>query len=188
MTAPIDSQLAELDLALFDGIASQTSDDDKRSLLACEAATRTLRPGYRYLEIGSYLGGSLQPHLADPLCSRIYSIDKRPATQPDNSGLTIRFPDNSTERMLATLGEAGHSDLEKLTCVEGETRSLDPSLIDEPVDLCFIDGEHTDRVAKEDFEFCLSAVGEGGAIVFHDAQLIYSALSEVIESLRASGR
>lgn len=183
----IDSRLAELSLDLFATIKSQTSDDDKHSLLACQVATRSLIPGYRYLEIGSYLGGAIQPHLVDPLCAAIYSIDKRPQRQPDNSGLTIRFPDNTTERMLEHLRRVPGGDLNKLTCFEGTTSQLNTEILGLPVNLCFIDGEHTDEAVLADFEFCLKALEERGAVIFHDSQITYIALAKVIDSLSTRG-
>jgi hypothetical protein len=39
----IDEQLETLDLRLFEKIPSQSTEADKRSLLACQLATRTLK-------------------------------------------------------------------------------------------------------------------------------------------------
>ena len=82
-----EQSIKTLDLGLFEKISSQSSDDDKQSLLACQLATRELAGAYHYLEIGSYLGGSIQPHLLDRHCAKIYSIDKRPLNQPDERGV-----------------------------------------------------------------------------------------------------
>jgi hypothetical protein len=43
-----------LDTSIFQRISTQATDNDKESLLACQAATRNLLPTYNYLEIGSY--------------------------------------------------------------------------------------------------------------------------------------
>ena len=58
-----EAQINRLDVALFGHIFSATTQEDKRSLLAVQRAVRELKAaqGYVYLEIGSYLGGSLQP-------------------------------------------------------------------------------------------------------------------------------
>jgi len=185
----LGGQLDALDLSLFDAIESQSSPGDKRSLLACQVATRTLSPGYRYLEIGSYLGGSIQPFIVDPTCTQVVSIDKRPPKQPDNSGQTIRFQNNTTARMIANLQSLPGADLNKLTCVEGEVSNLVPQqTVNDPVQLCFIDGEHTDGAAIADYDFCAEAVGDRGAIIFHDAQIIYHALGAIVDSLSRSGR
>jgi hypothetical protein len=94
----LDQRIADLDLTLFASIYSQSSDADKQSLLATQHAVRSAFGDYCYLEIGSHLGGSLQPYVVDPRCRRIYSIDKRPEAVPDNRGIAIPYPENSTAR------------------------------------------------------------------------------------------
>ena len=84
----VDQFLKNLDTSVFEGIPSQTSDDDRKSLLALQAGVRSRRKTYTYLEIGSFLGGSLQPHLLDRSCERIYSIDKRCVVAPDDRDQT----------------------------------------------------------------------------------------------------
>src|ERR1044072_3278451 len=91
--------ISSLDLRRFEKIESQSTDNYKRSLLACQRAPRQLVPDYNYLEIGSYLGGSIQPHLLDEKCARIISIDKRPEKQPDERGANYTYLNNSTARM-----------------------------------------------------------------------------------------
>jgi hypothetical protein len=176
-----------LDLQLFEKIRSQTTDDDKRSLLACELAARELRPEYNFLEIGSYLGGSIQPHLLDPKCGHIYSIDKRPEAQPDARGYCWRYQNNSTARMLELL-QSVSVNTQKITTLDGSTRTIDPSLITDKVHLCFIDGEHTDEAVSSDFEFCLKALDDNGAILFHDAHIIYNGIARCIKRLEETKR
>lgn len=168
-------RIEQLDLSLFDPIESQSTANDRRSLLACQRATRHLRPdGYRYLEIGSHRGGSIQPHLLDSACTAITSIDKRSDRQDDERGVKFAYQDNTTQRMLDLLGSV--APLDKLTTIDGTTTTLDPVRAGDPVHLCFIDGEHTDATATSDFDFCLSALDTDGAIVFHDAAIIYRAI------------
>jgi Methyltransferase domain len=184
----IAQRISALDTSLFESISSESSDNDKRSLLACQNAMRNLRSGYGYLEIGSYLGGSIQPHLLDPLCARIVSIDKRPEEMPDNRGLTYKYPQNTTARMVDLLHEVEPDQLDKLVCVDGDTRDLDAAQIEHPVHLCFIDGEHTDEAVLADFRFVREAIDDGGAIVLHDAQIVYNGLAEIIAGLKAAGQ
>ncbi len=179
-----DQAIGTLDLSLFAKIASQSSDHDKRSFLACQLAVRSLRPTYRYLEIGSYLGGSIQPHLLDQQCAHIYSIDKRPTRQPDERGLDFVYVNNSTQRMLDNLRSVAADQLGKVTTLDGETGAIDPAKIGGPVDLCLIDGEHTDRAALRDFEFCLRVLAPNGAILFHDAQITYGGIIQVLKLLK----
>jgi hypothetical protein len=51
-----------------------------------------------------------------------------------------------------------------------------------------VDGEHTDGAALTDARFCLSAVGENGLIVFHDANLVYGGIETFVQELSTSGR
>ncbi|MFN6963025.1 MAG: class I SAM-dependent methyltransferase [Pyrinomonadaceae bacterium] len=182
-----EESLNALDLTLFDKIPSQSTDEDKRSLLACQAATRRLVPEYRYLEIGSYLGGSIQPYVLDDKCVRVYSIDKRPRLQPDERGYNWTYENNSTERMMHNLRAIDAERAGKVAAIDGDTRSLDPAAIESKVDLCFIDGEHTDGAVFADFSFCLRALGGRGAIMFHDSQITYNGIAACVEHLRSSG-
>lgn len=179
----IEEKLAGLDISIFEKIASQTTDDDKKSLLAIQNAIREIRPNYTYLEIGSHLGGSMQPHLLDNKCAKIYSIDKRPLVQPDERGVNYGYPENSTKRMLDLLNEI--SPTEKIYTIDGETKTISKSEIKEKAQLCFIDGEHTDQATKIDFDFCLDVLDNSGAILFHDSFVIYNAIWDCMEKLRA---
>src|SRR2546427_12016163 len=73
-----DSQIGRLDVGLFQWILSQSTENDRRALLAIQLAFRERQSSYVYLEIGSYKGGSLQPHVLDPRRGQIHSIDLRP--------------------------------------------------------------------------------------------------------------
>ncbi len=186
MMTNFETAINELDLALFEKIPSQSTERDKRSLLACQGAVRGIVSQYRYLEIGSYLGGSIQPHLLDPKCERIYSIDKRPPVQPDARGMDWEYHNNSTARMLQMLSEVA-KDTGKIVTIDGETSSLDNSTVGEPVDLCFIDGEHTDAAAAADFRFCRKVLAPNGAIIFHDAHIVYNGIASMIDDLENAG-
>lgn len=181
-----ETKIKALDIRLFDPIPSQSTDMDRTSLLACQAAVREMVGEYAYLEIGSYLGGSIQPHLADPRCRRIYSIDKRPPVQPDERGFDWGYKNNSTRRMLDLLAESV-GDVAKITTIDGSTAELSTNVVAEPADLCFIDGEHTDNAALRDFRFCREVAAADGVIIFHDAHIIYNAISAAITSLKSDG-
>jgi len=177
-----DNAITELDLRLFQTIESQSTDLDKQSLLACELAVREIAPNYNYLEIGSHLGGSIQPHLLDPRCRQIYSIDKRPPSQPDARGFDFVYENNSTRRMMELLSKVAEN-TEKITTIDGDTKTISPDSIRDRIQLCFVDGEHTDEAVVTDFNFCLRVLDEGGAIVFHDAQITYNGIAECIRTL-----
>lgn len=177
-----DERLNALDTSLFSAIETQSVEQDKQSWLAVQRSIR--QPlGYTYLEIGSHLGGSIQQHLLDPLCKKIFSIDKRPLQQPDDRGKTYTYEGNSTARMLKNLREI-KEDLTKLTCIDGGVETVWPDDITPVVDFCFIDGEHTKAAALKDFKFCLSVCSFNAVIAFHDAQVIWPAIVEALMSLK----
>lgn len=179
----IGSHLNELDLSVFKHISSQTTDNDKRSLLACQRAVKQISPEYTFLEIGSYLGGSLQPFVLDDACARIYSIDKRPFVQPDERGTNYIYKNNSTARMLENLQKIGAGEIKKLVCFDGDASEIEAEKIEFAPQLCFIDGEHTDAAVWNDFQFCLKVAARNSAILFHDAAIIYNGLRRIIEFL-----
>jgi hypothetical protein len=179
-----DSRIANLDLRLFSEIPSQSTDQDKRSWLACQLAVREILPEYKYLEIGSYLGGSLQPYVRDPRCVRIYSIDKRSPSQPDERGFDWNYANNTTSRMLENLGKLEPLSVDKVVAIDGDTREMSADSCPEKVDICLIDGEHTDGAVMSDFRFCLSALDGRGAIMFDDAQIIYNGIADCITYLQ----
>ncbi len=183
-----EDRVASLDISLFSQIPSQTTDADKRSLLAAQVTTRDSPDGYVYLEIGSHLGGSIQPHLLDPKCNKIYSIDKRPSVQPDERGRQFEYRDNSTERMLSLLAAIDSVAVQKITCFDDDSRSIPPSYIGSRPNLCFIDGEHTPAAVVADFDFCLSVCAPGATIMFHDAQIVFRGLRSVVARLKRLGR
>ncbi|MCW5962029.1 MAG: class I SAM-dependent methyltransferase [Pyrinomonadaceae bacterium] len=179
-----EQKINDLDLSLFERIESQSVDEDKRSLLSCQSAVRELVPKYKYLEIGSYLGGSIQPHLLDDRCAKIYSIDKRPLRQPDERGVDYTYLNNSTERMMELLKDVAPDNMSKITTIDGDTGEISTDEVADKIDLCFIDGEHTDYAALRDFKFCLDVLNENGAILFHDAVITYNGIADCIEYLK----
>src|ERR1700689_676399 len=118
-----DERIERLDLSLFDGGPSQTTEEDKRPLRAAQTAVRRSFPGYVYLEIGSYKGGSLQPYVVDPKCGRIISIDPRPTATPDSRGI-FNYERVSTAGMLASLEQIPGADVSKIKTFESTTAGL----------------------------------------------------------------
>jgi hypothetical protein len=186
--ARFDRRIEGLDISLFSQILSETSDGDKRSLLAAQVCTRVCIDRYVYLEIGSHLGGSIQPHLLDPKCRKIYSIDKRPPAQPDERGPMYKYLGNSTERMLSLLEKIDPEEVKKIECIDADTKSISPSCIHDAPNLCFIDGEHTPAAVLADFDFCLKVCAVGATIVFHDAQIVFRGLRSVVSKLKKAKR
>lgn len=182
-----EDSIGQLDLGLFSAISSQSSDGDKQSLLACQLAAREIAGKYVYLEIGSYLGGSIQPHLLDERCSAIVSIDKRPLVQPDERGVDYTYLNNSTARMIENLRAVAPDQIDKIVTIDGDTGEIDPNSIDQKATICYIDGEHTDVAVVRDFRFCLDALDKNGAILFDDSDIIYNGLAECLRILDERG-
>src|SRR5205085_2760876 len=151
------------DISLFDFVLSQSTDNDKKSLLAVQSGLRE-RKSYVYLEIGSYRGGSLQPYLVDPKCRQVISIDPRPYSLPDERGEQLSYFENTTQAMLEALGKVPGGDLAKIKTIEQGTDTLSPTALGCQADFCFIDGEHTDPAVIRDSRFCLAAVAQDGCI------------------------
>ena len=178
-------RIERLDLSLYSTIPSLTVLGDKRSLLAVQRATANLHEEYAYLEIGSYLGGSIQPHLVDDRCKKIYAIDPRPPQSPDDraAGHIARYENNSTEEMIRQLGRIGYGDLSKIESFDFDASDVDPLKVTIRPHLIFIDGEHTKRAVISDFQFCIKVVHEKGTILFHDFHKIHEGILEICSSL-----
>jgi hypothetical protein len=183
-----ERRIEGLDLSLFAAIDSQSDDGDKRSWLALQRTARRADASYSYLEIGSFRGGSLQPHVLDPRCRKIFSIDLRPAEQPDDRGQQFHYENNSTERMLANLRAIDPDQVAKIVCFDSDAREIDPASLTDRPDLCFIDGEHTKRAVLSDFDFCHRVCAPRAIIAFHDDWVIYPALARILADLRAQGK
>ena len=175
-----EERIAALDTELFDLVETQSNAKDRRSGLAIQRAVRSEKGSFVYLEIGSYLGGSLQQYLQDPKCRRIYSIDNRTRDE--------RHAGNSELVMLDNLRRVAPEDMDKLACFATDALRIPAGDIDEAPDICFIDGEHTNRAVLSDFAFCLSVCARDAAIVFHDAGSTRPGVRECLRFLRRSGR
>jgi hypothetical protein len=176
-----------LDITLFDCIETQLNNSDKRSLLALESGFRQAYGRFRYVEIGSHLGGSLQSVIRDPACTEIVSIDPRPELQSDARKGSSRYPGNSTERMLELLAAIPAANIEKLVALEATTAEIDPVAYRGEQTLCFVDGEHTDDAALQDARFCRRVLGSAGVVAFHDTSTVYRGLDSFIAELRRDG-
>ncbi len=178
-------QVEFLDLSLFEKIGSETSTEDRRSLLAVQRATTRRHKRYVYLEIGSHLGGSIQPHLVDPRCSRIYSIDPRPSQQLDDRRelRVCNYENNSTERMIELLRVIAPNEVSKIQCFDKDASELDPSQLMDRPQIALIDGEHTEKAALSDFRFCNKVINNDGTIVFHDFGIIFPAIRKICNAL-----
>lgn len=170
-----------MDLSAEFPIDSQTSLSDKVALLKIRDLLQT-RPSYSYVEIGSFLGGSLTPFLQDPKCDRILSIDERGRAQPDERGVFYNYAGIENQTMIDNLHRAGLN-TGKLTTFDGSIENLTP--VQEKYDFAFIDGEHTDVACFRDFIHCESLMKDDCIVAFHDSSLIFNALAIIIELLKS---
>ncbi len=175
-----EKRITDLDITLFDAVVSQSNAKDRRSWLAVQRATREARDSFVYLEIGSYLGGSLQQYLQDPKCRRIYSIDNRTRD--------ARHGDNSEHAMLENLRRVEAGAMHKLVCFSTAANGVPEDAVEEHPDICFIDGEHTNRAVLDDFAFCLRVSAPDATFVFHDAGSTRPSIRECLRLLRRAGR
>src|SRR5581483_6433047 len=180
-------RLSRLDESLFDAVESQTSVQDRRSLLALHGAVADAAGSFVYLEIGSHRGGSLQVLVSDERCRKIVSIDPRPEWQPDDRpGIEgWAYSGNSTEEMLGLLAAVPGADVTKIETIELGTESIDPETVDRP-DLCFVDGEHTQIAALRDAGFCHAALRGRGVIAFHDFWIVAPAVLRFLGELKGA--
>ncbi|WP_166418603.1 class I SAM-dependent methyltransferase [Cochlodiniinecator piscidefendens] len=132
---------------------------------------------YRYLEVGSYLGKSLQPHVEDSDCSYALSIDLRPDLTPDERGTVSDYEHVSTEDMLEGLrAHASKKQMSKLRTIDDTSACLRTSKPKVKFDLAFIDGEHTITAAFGDFLNVLEVMNDDCIVVFDDSHIIFPAV------------
>jgi hypothetical protein len=180
-TRALAERIADLDESLFSFIEPQTPDWDQRTLLALHAATAVKLNEFAYVEVGSFLGGSLQVVMRDPRCTQVMSIDPRPELSPDNRGPGWVYENNTKERMLEQLANIPDVDLTKLSTFDVGTDTLSTSTLPARPDFAFIDGEHTDEAALRDARFCAEALSGRGVIAFHDYPIVGDAIRQFVQ-------
>jgi hypothetical protein len=182
MRAP---DIEKLDLTQQFPIQSQTSPRDKAFLLGAIEMVRESHTPFSYLEIGSFLGGSLAPFLKSDDCASVLSIDDRERQQPDERGAKFDYAGITTQSMLDNLHKHTLA-TSKLETHDGSIDSLPPPA--RKYDLAFIDGEHTDEACFRDFLWTLPLMNGDGIVMFHDSSLVYRALKLIRIYLRNAGR
>jgi len=172
------------DIANLFPISSQTSPNDKLFLLGTMQLARTMG-SYAYLEVGSFLGGSLTPFLMDQACKMVLSVDDRGRVQPDERGISFDYSDITTKSMLDELAR-WNIGTEKLRTFDGSINALMDKYI-AAFDVAFIDGEHTDEACFRDFIWTLPMMKADAIIMFHDSSLIYKSLKLILTYLDKTG-
>ena len=152
-------------------------------MLAIQNAVSERGP-YRYLEIGSFKGGTLQPHAADTRCRHVVSIDPRPGLSRDERfELGYDYGNVSTASMITNLRSVPEGNVAKVETVEASTADLVGA--DYRSDLGFVDGEHTNEAALRDARFCLRAIRGNGVIAFHDRAVVEPGIRRFIRESRS---
>jgi hypothetical protein len=160
-------------------IESQTSTEDKRVILK----VISLFENYSYCEIGSFLGGSLTPHLKSSSCYDILSIDDRERIQPDERNINYDYSGITSQTMIDNLKKI-NLDLKKLKVFDQSIEHL--PTFEKKYDLIFIDGEHTDHACFRDFLYSLKLVKDDGIILFHDSAIVYKGIQMCLVYLEAN--
>jgi len=142
------------------------------------------RGSYAYLEIGSYLGASLQWHLSNPLCKCVVSIDKR-STDKILDERQINYAYSvSTEDMINTLKSNGLP-VDKLVTIDG---TVDDIVDHRDFDLAFIDAEHTNTAVYYDGNKCVQIMEENSVLMFHDDWIVYKGIEQLEEQLTSQSK
>ena len=160
-------------------IISQTTDEDKIVLLKLKNLMQKLN-SYSYLEIGTYLGGSLTPFVKDSNCKYILSVDDRERATPDERGNKINYLNIKEEKTIENLKKY-NLDISKIDFFNGSINEYKKTK--HRFDLCFIDAEHTDVACFRDFIYSNKLIKNNAIIAFHDSQVIYKALIMINELL-----
>jgi hypothetical protein len=161
------------DLATYFPVESQSVEDDKRALIGALLLARRVAGRYRYLEVGSFLGGSLAPFLMDPCCLGVLSVDERNRAQPDERGMRFDYAGISAATMIDGLHATG-VDTTKLVTFDGAIDALPTD--GTRYDLAFVDAEHTDEACFRDALWTRSRLASDAALLFHDTRLVFKAL------------
>lgn len=179
------SEIERLDIKSFFPIDSQTSMPDKAFLLGARSLVQSICGDYAYLEIGSFLGGSLAPFLTDDKCRAVLSVDDRERQQPDARGASYDYAGITAQTMIDTLRGKG-LDTAKLRTFDGSIDALPEG--ERKYQLAFIDGEHTDEACFRDFLWTLRHVADDALVMFHDSTLVFRAIRMIAIYLRNENR
>ncbi len=167
-------------------LETETGHGDRTTMLKVQTMVAA-QGDYVFAEVGSYMGGTLVPHLLDSRCSRVISIDKRPDLQPDERGVSFDYTRSSTAKMIERLRERLPSQcLDKLQTFDCDASDLLDTAL-QPIDMCFIDGEHTNKAAFRDFLSLWKHCKPDCIILFHDANLISDGICNVEALLDFNG-
>jgi len=148
-------------------IPSQLSPGDTKTL----RSVMQMFSDYAYLEIGSYLGGSLHFHLTNPKCLHAWSVDTRQTGQIRDER-NIPYAYSATTRHMLDIFAANNISTARLTTVDGTIADVPNT----QVDLIFVDGEHTNSAVYSDAKQCLRF--NPSVILFHDDWIVFTGIEQ----------
>lgn len=177
------------DVTLYQLVPTQTSVGDRTSLLELQRVVRAKGVCYSYLEVGSFLGGTLTPLCLDSACRSMYSVDSRVLTAPNEGGaLESEYGVHTSEAMRQRLFAATGFDVSRLTCFDSDIQEIPTDAISEKVDYALIDGEHTNDAVVRDFLSLERFLATDAVIAFHDYWCVKSGVDQIESHLRSQGR
>ena len=156
-------------------INSQTSDIDKLVILNVIKVIKKNKKKFNYLEIGSFLGGSLTPFLSEKKCQLVMSIDKRKQKQDDERNEEWSYKNIDEKDMVNGLKKHGLN-TSKLKTFNGDIKNFKTK---KKFDLSFIDGIHTDINTFSDFLNVLKLTTKDCIVLFHDSSIIFKSISMI---------
>jgi hypothetical protein len=181
--------LSSIDTSIF-SIPSQTSQEDRVALEQIRNFISEQTTDYNYLELGSYLGGTLLPHVLSPSCSKVLSVDKRVSNQPDERrSQGYSYQGITTDDLMTQLRKnvPDSTYLNKVSTHDGVIDDLDPQLILKDYSigfqLCFIDAEHTNEAVFSDFLHTHRLSSPDSVILLHDSWMLGSGIRNIISHL-----
>tara|TARA_Y100000768_G_C23894385_1_gene641793 strand:+ start:281 stop:1069 length:789 start_codon:yes stop_codon:yes gene_type:complete len=156
-------------------VSSQTSDADKLILLKIIKFVKKIKKNFNYIEIGSFLGGSLTPFLMETSCKSIVSIDKRNQKQDDERNEEWSYENINEKDMINGLKKHGLN-TSKLKTFNGDIKNFKTK---KKFDLSFIDGIHTDINTFSDFLNVLNLSTRDSIVLFHDSSIIFKSIGMI---------
>jgi len=172
----VNEYLARSGLSHASAIHTFTKQDELETLLNLALA---LPNGARVLEIGSYLGAA-SCHLAAGLFDRkgtIYCVDTwNNETMPDGTRDTF----TEFSRNVAPVANM-------IRMIRKPSAELASDELETPLDLIFLDGDHSYEAARTDFGIASPLLAEDGVLALHDTWF-YPGVSRLLGEALASGR
>jgi len=185
----LTQMLLSKNIDLYRLVRTQTSQSDQTSLLELLHLVRGKSPLYVYLEIGSFLGGTLVPFCVDVQCKAIYSVDKRVYEAPNESrSACSEYGEHSSSAMRQRLLEATGFDANRLKCLDSDMRDVASAEIKDRIDYVLIDGEHTNDAVESDFRAVERFLASDAVVAFHDYHCVRGGIVRIEKYLRATGR